>query len=89
MENSNFNLEPLKIFEFLLTVLFVSKAADPCVSSGWPYEDPYSGLGSLTNKSARMETHLWEVVHPAGSESCIKTEGHPLLTHRSAAFGTK
>jgi hypothetical protein len=30
------NLEPLNIFEFLLTVLLVSKAADRCVSSGWP-----------------------------------------------------
>jgi hypothetical protein len=29
------NLEPLNIFESVLTVLFVSKAADPCVSSGW------------------------------------------------------
>jgi hypothetical protein len=27
------NLEPLNISEFLLTVLFVSKVADPCVSS--------------------------------------------------------
>jgi hypothetical protein len=30
------NLEPLNIFEFLIKVIFVSKAADPCVSSGWP-----------------------------------------------------
>jgi hypothetical protein len=30
------NLEPLNIFEFLLRVLFVLKAADPRVSSGWP-----------------------------------------------------
>jgi hypothetical protein len=30
------NLEPLKVFELLLTVLFVSKAADPRVSNGWP-----------------------------------------------------
>jgi hypothetical protein len=33
-ESSSGNLEPLNIFEFLLTVLFVSKAADPCVNSG-------------------------------------------------------
>jgi hypothetical protein len=26
---------------------------------------------------------------PAGSESCTKAEGQPLLTHGSAAFGTK
>jgi hypothetical protein len=32
---------------------------------------------------------LWEVVRPAGSESRTKTEGHPLLTQRSAAFETK
>jgi hypothetical protein len=31
MSHYQANLEPLKIFEFLLTVLFVSKAADPCV----------------------------------------------------------
>jgi hypothetical protein len=31
------NLEPLNIFKFLLTVLFVSKAVDPCVISGWPF----------------------------------------------------
>jgi hypothetical protein len=30
------NLEPLNVFEFLRTVLFVLKAADPCVTSGWP-----------------------------------------------------
>jgi hypothetical protein len=30
------NLEPLNISEFLLTVLCVLKAADRCVSSGWP-----------------------------------------------------
>jgi hypothetical protein len=26
---------------------------------------------------------------PAGSESCTKTEGHPLLAHGSAGFQTK
>jgi hypothetical protein len=30
------NLEPLQFLELLLKVLFVLKAADPCVSSGWP-----------------------------------------------------
>jgi hypothetical protein len=30
------NLEPLNISEFVLTVLFVPKAAGPCVSGGWP-----------------------------------------------------
>jgi hypothetical protein len=32
MSHLQANLEPLNIFEFLLTVLFVSKAADLCVS---------------------------------------------------------
>jgi hypothetical protein len=36
MSHHQANLEPLNILEFLLTLLFVSKAADPCVSSGWP-----------------------------------------------------
>jgi hypothetical protein len=36
MSHHQANLEPLNIFEFLLKVLFVSKAADPCVNSGWP-----------------------------------------------------
>jgi hypothetical protein len=36
MRHHQANLEPLNIFEYLLTVFFVSKAADPCVSSGWP-----------------------------------------------------
>jgi hypothetical protein len=36
MSHHHGNLEPLNIFEFLLTALCVSKAADPCVSSGWP-----------------------------------------------------
>jgi hypothetical protein len=36
MSHHEANLEPLNIYEFLLIVLFVSKAADPCVSSGWP-----------------------------------------------------
>jgi hypothetical protein len=34
MSHHQANLEPLNISEFLLTVLFVSKAADRCVSSG-------------------------------------------------------
>jgi hypothetical protein len=36
MSRHQANLEPLNIFEILLTVVFVSKAADRCVSSGWP-----------------------------------------------------
>jgi hypothetical protein len=36
MSHHQANLEPLNIFEFLLTVPFISKAADPGVSSGWP-----------------------------------------------------
>jgi hypothetical protein len=36
MSHNQANLEPLEIFGFLLTILFVSKAADPFVSSGWP-----------------------------------------------------
>jgi hypothetical protein len=36
MSHHQANLEPLDIFEFLLTFLFVSKAADPCVISGLP-----------------------------------------------------
>jgi hypothetical protein len=32
MSHHQANLEPLNIFEFLLTVLYVSKAADRCVS---------------------------------------------------------
>jgi hypothetical protein len=44
------NFEPLNIFEFLLTVLFVLKAADPCVSSGWP-----SVLVQLGSCSAPLE----------------------------------
>jgi hypothetical protein len=35
MSHHQANLEPLSIFKFLLTVLFVSKAADPCVISEW------------------------------------------------------
>jgi hypothetical protein len=49
------NLEPLNIFEFLLTVLFVSKAADPCISSGWP--------SVLVQRSVPAGVNnLWEVV---------------------------
>jgi hypothetical protein len=36
MSNHQANFEPLNSFEFLPTVLFISKAADPCVTSGWP-----------------------------------------------------
>jgi hypothetical protein len=36
MSHHQANFEPLNTLEFLLTVLFVSKAADPCVSSGLP-----------------------------------------------------
>jgi hypothetical protein len=36
MRHNQANFEPLNIFEFLLRVLFVLKAADPRVSSGWP-----------------------------------------------------
>jgi hypothetical protein len=50
-------------------------------------ETPIGDLGP--SQSARIKTQLWEIVHPAGSESCTKTEGHPLLTHGSAAFETK
>jgi hypothetical protein len=35
MSHHQANLEPLNFSEFLLTVLSVSKVADPCVSSGW------------------------------------------------------
>jgi hypothetical protein len=58
------NLEPLNILEFLIKVLYVSKAADRCVISE-------------------------KLLTPAGSESCTKTEGHPLFTRGSAAFETK
>jgi hypothetical protein len=67
------NLEPLNIFEFLLTIFFL-KAADPCVSSGW--------LCVLVQLSFPAGVK-------SGSESCTKTEGHLLLTHGSAAFETK
>jgi hypothetical protein len=36
MSHHQTNLEPLEVFELLLTFLFVLKAADPCVGSGWP-----------------------------------------------------
>jgi hypothetical protein len=54
--DSQANLEPLNIFEFLRTVLFVSKAADPCVSGGWP-----SVLVSLNdlNDLVVLATHMF------------------------------
>jgi hypothetical protein len=36
MSHYQAKLEPLNVFESLLTVLLVSKAADPCLSSGRP-----------------------------------------------------
>jgi hypothetical protein len=59
MSHHQANLEPLNIFEFLLTVIFVSKAADPCVSSGWPSVLVQLSLPAVVN----------ELFTPAGSES--------------------
>jgi hypothetical protein len=56
MSHHQAKLEPLNIFEFLLTVLFVSKAADPRVSSGWPVLVQLSLPAGVNN--------LWEIVHP-------------------------
>jgi hypothetical protein len=78
MSHHQANLEPLNIFEFLLTVLFDSKAADPCVSSEWPSDLVQLSLPAGVNNFT-----------PTGSESCTKTEGQSLLTHGSAAFETK
>jgi hypothetical protein len=83
MSHHQTNLEPLNVFEFLLTVLFVSKAAVPCVSSGWPSVLAKLSLPAGVNKC------YGKLFIPAGSESCTKTVGHPLLIHRSAAFETK
>jgi hypothetical protein len=40
MRHNQANLEPLNILEFLLTVLFVSKAADRCETSRAPPAGP-------------------------------------------------
>jgi hypothetical protein len=78
MSHRQANLEPLNIFRFLITVIFVSKAADRCVSSGWPSVllqlSLTAGVGSCS---------------PPGSESRTKTEGQLVVAHRSAAFETK
>jgi hypothetical protein len=52
MSHHQANLESLNIFGFLLTVLFVLKAADPGVSSGWPsvLAIIYTWVSSLRNK---------------------------------------
>jgi hypothetical protein len=64
MSHHQANLEPLNIFEFLLAVLLVSKAADPCVSSGWPSVlvqlslpsglNNFPGVGSCNNHSGKQ-----------------------------------
>jgi hypothetical protein len=46
------------------------------------YEDPSRTVSQVKNS-------VGEVVHPTGSESYTGTEGHPLLTHGSAASSTK
>jgi predicted membrane protein len=46
------------------------------------------GVLKFKNKFGRLRVKH-KLFTPAGSESCTKTEGHPLLTHRSAAFETK
>jgi hypothetical protein len=55
MSHHEDNLEPLNIFELLLTVLFVSKAADPCVSSEVKATQT-EGQPVLTHGSAALET---------------------------------
>jgi hypothetical protein len=54
MSNHYANLEQINVFEFLLTVLFVSKAADPCVSSGWPCVLVQLSLRAGVNKFSQL-----------------------------------
>jgi hypothetical protein len=50
----------------------------------------WAGHTSKTTENNKVNNKVFTLLFtPVGSEICTKTEGHPLLTHRSAAFETK
>jgi hypothetical protein len=87
------SLEPLNIFQLFLTVLFVSKAAEPCVSRGWtsvlvPFISPPTGwLPQYSSTLYTTHRSAWGTKHePAPNGYTVNCIHFVIINVRSWSF---